>query len=81
MTRHVYDAFDTERLKWASDRPHQLLVTKTCEDSMALVRDKYDFLTEADRHWVLRGAETLRGCRSRSRCSGVSTRRGALHKL
>lgn len=54
IIRKVYDAFGPERMMWASDCPYQLFGANTYEDSIALVRDKTDFLTKADLQWVLR---------------------------
>jgi hypothetical protein len=44
---------------WESDCPFQV-VDHTYEDSIALVRDRLDFLSEDDRRWLLaRTAERL----------------------
>ena len=53
LIRRVYDAFGSERLMWASDCPFQV-VDHTYEDSIALVRDRLDFLSEADKDQILR---------------------------
>ena len=54
MIRRVYDAFGPQRLMWASDSPYQLADGHTYRDSIALVRDKLDFLSGQDREWLLR---------------------------
>ena len=38
---------------WASDCPFQV-VDHTYEDSVALIRDRLDFLSEADKEQILR---------------------------
>ena len=53
MIRRVYDAFGSERLMWASDCPFQV-VDHTYEDSIALMRDRLDFLSEVDKEQILR---------------------------
>lgn len=53
LIRRVFDAFGRERLMWASDCPFQV-VSETYEDSIALVRDRLEFLTDTDRDWLLR---------------------------
>ena len=54
MIRRVLDAFGVERLMWGSDSPYQLGGENTYEASMALVRDRLDFLTPGDRQWLLK---------------------------
>ncbi|MBM3933633.1 MAG: amidohydrolase [SAR202 cluster bacterium] len=54
LIKSLVDAFGTSRLMWGSDAPHQL-VHETYEDSIALVRDRLDFLSEAQRREVLCG--------------------------
>ena len=54
MIRQVFDAFGPERLMWASDSPYQLGGKNTYEASIALVRDRIDFLSQGDREWLLR---------------------------
>jgi predicted TIM-barrel fold metal-dependent hydrolase len=51
--RRVFDAFGPERLMWASDCPFQV-DNETYENSIALVRDRLDFLSAGDRDWLLR---------------------------
>ncbi len=54
MIRQVLDAFGPERLMWASDCPFQVQGKHTYEASIALIRDRIDFLSEADKQWLLR---------------------------
>ncbi len=54
MIRRLLDAFGPERLMWASDSPYQLVGKNSYADSIALIRDRIDFLTESDREWLLR---------------------------
>ena len=53
LIRRVYEAFGSERLMWASDCPFQV-VDHAYEDSIALVRDRLDFLSKADKEQILR---------------------------
>ncbi len=55
MIRECRDAFGADRLMWASDCPFQVDPGHNYHDSIALVRDRLDFLTEADRKAMLRG--------------------------
>ncbi len=60
MIRQVRDAFGAERLMWASDCPYQVQGDHTYASSIALVRDRLDFLTAAEKESILRGtAEKL----------------------
>ncbi|MEZ6051999.1 MAG: amidohydrolase family protein [Planctomycetaceae bacterium] len=54
MIRRLYDAYGPERLMWASDLPYQLNGDNTYGDSLALIRDRIDFLSPADKEWLLR---------------------------
>jgi predicted TIM-barrel fold metal-dependent hydrolase len=54
MIRRVLDAFGPERLMWASDSPYQVQDGRRYEDSLALVRDRLDFLSPGDREHLLR---------------------------
>lgn len=54
MIRALFKAYGASRLMWASDSPYQLAPPNTYEDSLALVRDRIDFLSESDREWLLR---------------------------
>jgi len=53
LIRRVYEAFGPQRLMWASDCPYQVQ-SESYEDSLALVRDRLDFLTADDKEWLLR---------------------------
>jgi len=55
MIRRVLDAFTPERCMWASDSPYQISGENTYEASIALIRDRLDFLTGADRKALLTG--------------------------
>ncbi|MDX1926211.1 MAG: amidohydrolase family protein [Pirellulaceae bacterium] len=55
MIRQVRDAFGAERLMWASDCPYQVQGSHAYEPAIALVRDKLDFLTAAEKQSILRG--------------------------
>jgi len=60
MIRQVRDAFGAERLMWASDCPYQVQGEHAYEPSLALVRDRLDFLNQAEKQAILRGtAEKL----------------------
>jgi predicted TIM-barrel fold metal-dependent hydrolase len=54
MIRRVVDAFGPQRLMWASDCPFQVQGENTYEASIALIRDKIDFLSLSDKQWMLR---------------------------
>jgi predicted TIM-barrel fold metal-dependent hydrolase len=54
MIRALYDAYGPSRLMWASDSPYQLAPPNTYADSLALIRDRIDFLSDSDREWLLR---------------------------
>ncbi len=53
MIRRLFDAFGPKRLMWASDSPYQLQGANTYRASIGLVRDRLDFLSKADREWLL----------------------------
>src|SRR4051812_17361687 len=53
MIRRLLDAFGPNRLMWASDSPYQLQGENTYKASIGLVRDRLDFLSKADREWLL----------------------------
>jgi predicted TIM-barrel fold metal-dependent hydrolase len=53
LIRRLYDVFGPQRLMWASDCPFQV-DNETYEDSISLVRDRLDFLSPADKEWILR---------------------------
>ena len=54
MIRRLLDAYGPERLMWASDSPYQLVGEHTYAASIALIRDRADFLSATDREWLLR---------------------------
>lgn len=54
MTRRLLDAFGPERLMWATDCPFQVQPGHTYRQSIELVRDRLDFLSEGDRQWLLK---------------------------
>jgi predicted TIM-barrel fold metal-dependent hydrolase len=55
MIRQLRDAYGAERLMWATDCPYQATEGHTYADSIALIRDRLDFLTPTDKQWMLRG--------------------------
>jgi predicted TIM-barrel fold metal-dependent hydrolase len=60
LIRRVVAAFSPKRCLWESDSPFQVQPPHTYADSVALVRDHLDFLSDDDRAWLLaRTAETL----------------------
>ena len=60
MIKKVYEHFGAERLMWASDCPFQVEGGHNYEDSIALIRDRIDFLSDQDKQWILSGtAEKL----------------------
>jgi predicted TIM-barrel fold metal-dependent hydrolase len=52
LIRRVVRAFGPERCMWESDCPFQV-VAHNYADSLALVRDRLDFLNKDDRDWLL----------------------------
>jgi predicted TIM-barrel fold metal-dependent hydrolase len=59
LLRRVIQAFGTRRCMWESDCPFQV-VSHRYIDSLALIRDRLDFLSPDDRRWLLgRTAETI----------------------
>jgi predicted TIM-barrel fold metal-dependent hydrolase len=55
MTRRLFDVFGAKRLMWATDCPFQVQDDHTYAASLALVKDRLDFLTAEDKDWLLRG--------------------------
>ena len=55
MIRRVYESFGARRLMWATDCPFQVQGVHSYEASIALIRDRVDFLSDADKRWLLRG--------------------------
>lgn len=53
MVRQLRDRYGARRLMWASDCPFQVGDGHTYADSIALVRDRLDFLSEDDKEWML----------------------------
>ena len=51
--RRVVVAFGAQRLMWGSDCPYQV-ARETYEAGIAPIRDRYGFLTDDDREWLLR---------------------------
>ncbi len=54
MIRRLFEAYGPDRLMWASDSPYQLTEPNSYEASVALVRDRLDFVKEADRVKLMR---------------------------
>lgn len=54
MIRQVRDAYGASRLMWASDCPYQLNGDNSYGASIALIRDRLDFLSHEERNWLLR---------------------------
>ena len=53
MIRRVFEDYGPRRLMWASDSPFQVENGHRYADSVALIREKLDFLTKEDRDWLL----------------------------
>jgi len=53
MIQRLRDAYGAHRLMWASDCPYQVDPGHNYADSIALIRDRLDFLTPDDRTWML----------------------------
>ncbi len=53
MVRRLYETFGPQRLMWASDSPYQLQGVNNYRASISLVRDRLDFVSAADRAWLL----------------------------
>jgi predicted TIM-barrel fold metal-dependent hydrolase len=59
LIRRVAKAFGTDRCMWESDSPFQVIRDRYT-DSVALIRDRLEFLTREDRDWLLfRTAERI----------------------
>jgi predicted TIM-barrel fold metal-dependent hydrolase len=52
LIKRVHEAFGPRRLMWGSDCPFQV-VNETYEDSIALIRDRLDFVSAEDKKWML----------------------------
>ena len=55
LVRSLRDTFGASRLMWASDCPYQVQEGHTYANSIALIRDRLDFLSADDKQWMLRG--------------------------
>ena len=55
VIRRLLEAYGPDRLMWASDSPYQLTTPNSYGESIALVRDRLDFLSTDDRQRLLRG--------------------------
>ena len=55
LVRLVFDAFGPRRLMWGSDSPYQHTDGHGYAASIALVRDRLDWLSAEDREQLLRG--------------------------
>ncbi len=53
MIRRLRDAYGADRLMWASDCPYQVGPTHNYADAISLVRERLDFLSEAERNAIL----------------------------
>jgi predicted TIM-barrel fold metal-dependent hydrolase len=53
MIRKLVEAFGPKRLMWGSDSPYAVQGANTYKASISLVRDRLDFLTPAEREWLL----------------------------
>jgi predicted TIM-barrel fold metal-dependent hydrolase len=54
MIRTLHAAYGARRLMWASDCPYQVQPGHSYADSIALIRDRLDFLNGEDKEWMLR---------------------------
>jgi predicted TIM-barrel fold metal-dependent hydrolase len=54
LIRKLRDTYGASRLMWASDCPFQVQAGHTYANSIGLIRDRLDFLTPEDKHWMLR---------------------------
>ena len=55
LIRRLRDSYGANRLMWATDCPYQVGEGHTYGDSIALIRDRLDFLSAEDKAWMLRG--------------------------
>jgi predicted TIM-barrel fold metal-dependent hydrolase len=53
LVRRLYEAFGPNRLMWASDCPYLMRAGHIYADSVQFVRDRLDFISAADREWLL----------------------------
>ena len=54
LVRKLRDTFGAQRLMWASDCPYQVQEGHTYADSIAVIRDRLDFLSAEDKTAILR---------------------------
>ena len=54
LIRKLRDTYGAQRLMWGSDCPFQVQAGHTYSNSIALIRDRLDFLTPEDKQWMLR---------------------------
>lgn len=54
LIQKVVKAFGVQRCMWESDCPFQVVGGHKYEDSIDLIRKRLDFLSDADRDWLLR---------------------------
>lgn len=54
MIKQIYESYGPERLMWASDCPFQVQSPHQYEPSIALIRDRIDFLRPEDKNWMLK---------------------------
>lgn len=54
MIRRLRDTYGASRLMWGSDCPFQVQDGHTYPNSISLIRNRLDFLTPEDKHWMLR---------------------------
>jgi len=54
MIERLIDAFGVKRLMWASDSPYQMVGQNTYSDSIKLITERMDSLSNGDREWLLR---------------------------
>jgi predicted TIM-barrel fold metal-dependent hydrolase len=55
VIKRLYESFGASRLMWASDSPYQLVGNNNYAASIALVRDRIDFVSAEERAWLLGG--------------------------
>ena len=53
MIRRLLDSFGPDRLMWASDCPFQINPGHNYANSINLIKDKLDFLSEGDKEYLL----------------------------
>ncbi len=54
MVKKLRDTYGAQRLMWATDCPYQVEKGHTYGASIALIRDRLDFLSSEDKDWMLR---------------------------